>query len=172
MQIYCSSDHVYVLQWSLVYVIYTYSGQFQLEFYVRKSFVPWSKVAILGMVIPPLIGILISWLYKPLRNWVEFPIRYYREIMGVDRPDPHIYLLTIFQANHPSYVCKYIKKNKHLTIAGDSMVGHQDLSSYFMSFCDDHQDVLAPRYIAHIHLSEWTMLVQNTSLSQDTTQWI
>ena len=28
--------------------------------------VPWS-----GMVIPPLIGILISWVYKPLRNWVD-----------------------------------------------------------------------------------------------------
>ena len=25
--------------------------------------------------------------YKPLRTWVEFPIPYYIEIMGVDRPD-------------------------------------------------------------------------------------
>ena len=25
--------------------------------------------------------------YKPLRTWVEFPIPYYMEIMGVDRPD-------------------------------------------------------------------------------------
>ena len=25
--------------------------------------------------------------YKALRNWVEFPIPYYMEIMGVDRPD-------------------------------------------------------------------------------------
>ena len=34
---------------------------------------------ILGMVIPPLIGILIMGPYKPLqvRNWVDFPIPYY-----------------------------------------------------------------------------------------------
>ena len=32
-------------------------------------------------------GILIMGPYKPLRNWVEFPIPYYMEIMGVDRPD-------------------------------------------------------------------------------------
>ena len=30
------------------------------------SYVPWSKVAILGMVIPPLIGILLLGPYKPL----------------------------------------------------------------------------------------------------------
>ncbi len=37
-------------------------------------YVPWSKVAILGMVIQPLIGnpgILIMGPYKPLRNWVD-----------------------------------------------------------------------------------------------------
>ena len=45
------------------------------------------KVAILGMVIPPLIGILIMGPHKPLRNWVDVPIPYYMEIMGVDRPD-------------------------------------------------------------------------------------
>ena len=33
-----------------------------------------------------LIGILIMGPYKPLRTWVEFPIPYYMEIMGVDRP--------------------------------------------------------------------------------------
>ena len=32
---------------------------FWKTFIVRVSYVPWSKVAILGMVIPPLIGILI-----------------------------------------------------------------------------------------------------------------
>ena len=31
---------------------------------------PWSKVAILGMVTPPLIGILISWVYTPY-YWVD-----------------------------------------------------------------------------------------------------
>ena len=31
-------------------------------------------------------GILIMGPYKPLRGWVEFPIPYYMEIMGVDRP--------------------------------------------------------------------------------------
>ena len=36
--------------------------------------------------LPPLIGILISWVYKPLRNWVDEFIPYYMEIMGVDRP--------------------------------------------------------------------------------------
>ena len=40
------------------------------------GYVPWSKVAILGMVIPPLIGILLMGPYKPLRTWVEFPIPY------------------------------------------------------------------------------------------------
>ena len=42
--------------------------------------VPWSKVAILGMVIAPLIGILIMGPYQPLRTWVEFPIPYYMEM--------------------------------------------------------------------------------------------
>ena len=31
-------------------------------------------------------GILISWVYKPLRTWVDEFIPYYMEIMGVDRP--------------------------------------------------------------------------------------
>ena len=31
-------------------------------------------------------GILTMGPYKPLRTWVEFPIPYYMEIMGVDRP--------------------------------------------------------------------------------------
>ena len=42
---------------------------------------------LLGMVIPPLIGILNP--YNGYINpyyWVEFPIPYYMEIMGVDRP--------------------------------------------------------------------------------------
>ena len=85
--------------------------------------------------------------------WLHFPIRYYREIMGVDRPW-HIYLLTIFQANYPPYVCKSIQ-NKNQTLDDCwSRWWATKTCSYFMSFCDDHQDVLAPRYIAHIHLSE------------------
>ena len=39
----------------------------------RLLYVPWSKVAILGMVIPPLIGILIigyNWYIKPY-YWVD-----------------------------------------------------------------------------------------------------
>ena len=41
-------------------------------------------VAILGMGdLPPLMGILISWVYKPLRTWVDEFIPYYMEIMGV-----------------------------------------------------------------------------------------
>ena len=41
-------------------------GKFRIYLHV-----PWSKVAILGMVIPPLIGILIMGPYKPLRTWVD-----------------------------------------------------------------------------------------------------
>ncbi len=37
------------------------------------------------MVIQPLIGILISWVYKPLRNRVDEFIPY-GNVMGVDRP--------------------------------------------------------------------------------------
>ncbi len=47
---------------------------------------PGSKLLVLGMVIQPLIGILIMGPYKPLCDWVEFPIPYYMEIMRVDRP--------------------------------------------------------------------------------------
>ena len=35
----------------------------------------------------------LQWVYKPLRTWVDFPIPYYMEIMGVDRPDrTYIYI--------------------------------------------------------------------------------
>ena len=44
--------------------------------------VPWSKVAILGMVIPPLIGNPYNGYINPY-YWVEFPIPHYMEIMGV-----------------------------------------------------------------------------------------
>ena len=47
---------------------------------IQQPFVPWSKVAILGMVIPPLIGILIMGPYKPLLTWVDEFIPYYMEI--------------------------------------------------------------------------------------------
>ena len=48
--------------------------------------VPWSKVAILGMVIPPLIGNPCNGYINPY-YWVDDFIPYYMEIMGVDRPD-------------------------------------------------------------------------------------
>ena len=41
------------------------------KYFIHGAYVPWSKVAILGMVIPPLIGILIMGPYKPLRNGVD-----------------------------------------------------------------------------------------------------
>ncbi len=54
---------------------------------IQLAYVPWSKVAILGMVIPPLIGILIMGPYKPLLlGWVSHPLLY-GNFMGVDRPD-------------------------------------------------------------------------------------
>ena len=37
----------------------------------KRVYVPWSKVAILGMVIPPLIGILIINGYINLYYWVD-----------------------------------------------------------------------------------------------------
>ena len=52
---------------------------------------PWSKVAILGMAIPPLIGILNNGYINPY-YWVDEFIPYYMEIMGVDRPDCTIHL--------------------------------------------------------------------------------
>ncbi len=51
-----------------------------------RLYVPWSKVAILGMVIPPLIGNPYNGYINPY-YWVDEFIPYYMEIMGVDRPD-------------------------------------------------------------------------------------
>ena len=51
-----------------------------------KPSVPWSKVAILGMAIPPLIGNLYNGYINP-SYWVDEFVPYYMEIMGVDRPD-------------------------------------------------------------------------------------
>ena len=47
------------------------------------------QLLVLGMgdLQPLMTGILISWVYKPLQNWVDEFIPYYMEIMGVDRPD-------------------------------------------------------------------------------------
>ncbi len=42
---------------------------------------PWSKVAILGMVIPHLIGILVMGIKTPTIELMTIP--YYMEIMGV-----------------------------------------------------------------------------------------
>ena len=48
---------------------------------LKQLYVPWSKVAILGMGdLPPLMTESLYWVYKPLRNWVDFPIPYYMEI--------------------------------------------------------------------------------------------
>ena len=48
-------------------------------------YVPWSRLSRFfgDKLIPPLMGILISWVYKPLRTWVDEFIPYYMEIMGV-----------------------------------------------------------------------------------------
>ena len=46
----------------------------------RPLCVPGSKLVVLGMVIQPLMTeILFSWVYKPLRNWVDEFIPYYME---------------------------------------------------------------------------------------------
>ena len=48
--------------------------------------VPWSRLSLFfGDGRPPTFndGILISWVYKPLRTWVDEFIPYYMEIMGV-----------------------------------------------------------------------------------------
>ena len=48
---------------------------FRVGYPSDKWYVPWSKVAILGVVIPPLIGILIMGPYKPLLlGWWPSPI--------------------------------------------------------------------------------------------------
>ena len=53
------------------------------------------QLLVLGMVdLPPLMtGILIMGPYKPLRNWVEFPIRYYMENNG--SLDPGTYKVSL-----------------------------------------------------------------------------
>ena len=53
----------------------------------RISCVPWSKVAILGMVIPPFNRNPYNGYINPYGLGLIFPIPYYMEIMGVDRPD-------------------------------------------------------------------------------------
>ncbi len=56
-------------------------NKFQKSFFVKCAMVK-SRV-FLGMVIPPLIGILIMGFFKPLRTWVDDFVPYYMEIMGV-----------------------------------------------------------------------------------------
>ena len=46
-----------------------------------SSYVPGSKLLVLGMVIPPLIGILIMGIQTPTIGLMTIP--YYMEIMGV-----------------------------------------------------------------------------------------
>ncbi len=58
-------------------------------------YAPWSKVAILGMVIQPLIGTLIMGPYKPLRNWVDEFIPYYELI------DPIAHIITGYVISSP-----------------------------------------------------------------------
>ena len=49
-----------------------------------RLYVPWSKVPILGMVIPPFNrNPYNSWVYKPLRTWVDEFIPLLYGIMGV-----------------------------------------------------------------------------------------
>ena len=67
---------------------------FQKLHHYQFPHVPWSKVAIVGMVIPPSIGILIMGPYKPLRTWVDEFIPYYMEIMGVVDPGTHVHFYT------------------------------------------------------------------------------
>ncbi len=54
----------------------------ELEYTVYE---PGSKLVVLGMAIPPLIGNPYSGYINPY-YWVEFPIPYYMAIMVVDRP--------------------------------------------------------------------------------------
>ncbi len=55
----------------------------------KSIYVPGSKLPILGMVIPPLVGNPYNGYINPY-YWADFPIPYFMEIMGVDRPD-HTY---------------------------------------------------------------------------------
>ncbi len=58
---------------------YTHTSIFQIFLYV-----PWSKVAILGMVIPPLIGILIMGNYINPYYWVDDHPLLYRNNGSLD----------------------------------------------------------------------------------------
>ena len=49
---------------------------------IENTYVPWSKVAILGMVIPPLIGNTYNGYINPY-YWGDEFIPYYMEIIGV-----------------------------------------------------------------------------------------
>ena len=53
---------------------------------INSVYEPGSKLLVLGMVIQPLIGNPYNGYINPY-YWVDFPIPYYMEIMGVDRPD-------------------------------------------------------------------------------------
>ena len=56
-------------------------------------YVPGSKLPMLGMVIPPLIRILISWgPINPYGLGLMSLSPYSMEITGVDRPDSHVYI--------------------------------------------------------------------------------
>ena len=62
--------------------------------------VPWSKAAIFGMVIPPLLGNPYNGYINPY-HWVDEFIPYYMEIMGVDRPwHAHIRMKLLFLHCH------------------------------------------------------------------------
>ena len=51
-----------------------------------RLYEPGSKLLVLGMAIPPLIGNPYNGYTNPY-YWVDEFIPYYMEIMGVDRPD-------------------------------------------------------------------------------------
>ena len=61
----------------------SFLGAFYTVFFAKGICAMVKSRVLLGMVIPPLIGILIMGPYKPLRDWVDEFIPYDMEIMGV-----------------------------------------------------------------------------------------
>ncbi len=111
---------------------------------------PWSKVAILGMVIPPLIGILIMGIYP--YYWVDFPILYYMEIMGV-YPHWHIWNPDFFGAWIPILWNKtWLSPNPKKTFKNNSHSPPKKQQKQLNQFKKQKQQHRSSKFLGYIHV--------------------
>ena len=81
---------VYLPTWKPKKINHSWIGKYTIPMGIR-------------MVIPPLIGILISWVYKPLRNWVDDHPLWYGNTGSLD---PGTYTSSVYQRNMRNDTCQ------------------------------------------------------------------